>query len=93
MFLKSKDEIFGEFKDWKTMIEKQIGKQVKRLRTDNGLELVKEEFTNFCKKLGIVRHRTYAVRPQQNGVAERINKILLEKARCMLFHTKLSKGF
>ena len=79
-FLKSKDAAFGEFKDWKTMIEKQTGKQVKRLRTDNGLEFVKDEFTSFCKKFGIVRHRTCAGRPQQNGVAERMNRTLLEKA-------------
>ena len=83
-FLKSKDEVFREFKDWKTMIEKQTGKQVKKLRTDNGLEFVKDEFTSFCKRLGIVRHRTYAERPQQIGVAERMNRTLLEKARCML---------
>ena len=54
---------------------------------------MKEEFTSFCKKLGIVRHRTCAGRPQQNGMAERMNRTLLEKARCMLFHAKLSKGF
>ena len=83
-FLKIKDEVFREFKDWKTMIEKQTGKQVKKLRTDNGLEFVKDEFTSFCKRLGIVRHRTYAERPQQIGVAERMNRTLLEKARCML---------
>ena len=82
-FLKSKDEVFEEFKDWKTMIEKQTGRQVKRLRTDNGLEFVEKEFTKFCKKLGIVRHRTCVGRPQQNGVAERMNRTLLEKARCM----------
>ena len=75
------------------MIEKQTRMQVKRLRTDNGLEFVKEEFTTFCKKLGIVHHRTCVGRPQQNGVAERMNRTLLEKARCMFFHAKLSKGF
>ena len=78
-FLKSKDEVFREFKDWKTMIEKQTKKRVKRLRTDNRLEFVKDEFTNFCKKLGIVCHRTYAETLQQNGVAERMNRTLLER--------------
>ena len=36
-FLKQKSDVFLTFKDWKTMIKKQIGRQVKCLRTDNGL--------------------------------------------------------
>ena len=79
-FLKSKDEVFGEFKDWKTIIEKKTGKQGKRLRTNNGLEFVKDEFTNICKKLEIFCHRTCAKRPQKNGVAERTNRTFLEKS-------------
>ena len=57
-FLKSKDEVFGRFKEWKTMVEKRTGKQVKTLRTDNGLEFCNAQFDNFCKKEGIVRHHT-----------------------------------
>ena len=57
-FLKSKDEVFGRFKEWKTMVEKRTGKQVKTLRTDNGLEFCNKPFDEFCRKEGIVRHRT-----------------------------------
>ena len=32
------------------MVEKQTSKQVKCLRTDNGLEFCNEKFNNFCKK-------------------------------------------
>lgn len=60
------------------MIEKQTGKQVKRLRTDNGLEFCNDEFNEFCKNKGIARHRTVRMTPQQNGVAERMNRTLLE---------------
>ncbi|MCR2848035.1 hypothetical protein KN825_15925, partial [Weizmannia coagulans] len=56
--LKSKDEVFGRFKEWKTMVEKRTGKQVKTLRIDNGLEFCNAQFDNFCKKEGIVRHHT-----------------------------------
>ena len=38
-FLKTKDEAFGKFLEWKSLIEKQTGRKIKRLRTDNGLEL------------------------------------------------------
>ena len=52
--LKHKDEVFAQFKQWKTMIEKQTGKQIKRLRTDNGLEFCGGAFNEFCKNEGIV---------------------------------------
>ena len=57
----------------------------------NGLEFVDNKFLQCCASEGNVRHRTCSGRPQQNGVAERINKTLLERARCMLNQTKLGK--
>lgn len=92
-FLKHKDEVFKYFKQWKALIEKQTGKKIKRLRTDNGLEFCSGEFNEFCKNEGIVRHRTVKYTPQQNGVAERMNRTLLERARCMLSNAGLSKDF
>lgn len=75
--LKSKDEAFSRFKDWLAEVEKQTNKKLKCLRTDNGLEYVSTEFNNFCKERGIQRHRTVPGTPQQNGVAERMDKTLL----------------
>ncbi|RVW79759.1 Retrovirus-related Pol polyprotein from transposon TNT 1-94 [Vitis vinifera] len=49
-FLKAKDEVFGKFKEWKTMVEKRTGKVVKTLRTDNGLEFCNKDFDEFCRK-------------------------------------------
>ncbi|KAJ9560945.1 LOW QUALITY PROTEIN: hypothetical protein OSB04_006105 [Centaurea solstitialis] len=92
-FLKRKSDVFGTFRDWRTMIEKQSGKEVKYLRTDNGLEFCSEEFNAYCRKNGITRHRTVAHTPQQNGVAERMNRTILEKVRCMLSNSKMPKTF
>ena len=61
---KTKDQVFDTFKQWKVLIENQTGKRIKRLRTDNGLEFCSEEFAEFCRKHGIVRHRTTAGTPQ-----------------------------
>ncbi|GKV28505.1 hypothetical protein SLEP1_g37549 [Rubroshorea leprosula] len=91
--LKSKSDVFLTFKQWKTLIEKQTGKQIKHLRTYNGLEYCSGEFDTFCKNNEIVRHRTVRMTPQQNGVAERMNRTLLERARCMLSNAGLSKDF
>ncbi|KAL6345221.1 hypothetical protein AAG906_015704 [Vitis piasezkii] len=90
---KHKNDVFGKFKQWKAMIEKQTGKQIKRLRTNNGMEFCGKEFNEFCNNEGIVRHCTVRHTPQQNGVAERMNRTLLEKTRCMLFKAGLSKEF
>ena len=92
-FLKHKNDVFLTFKQWKVLIEKQTGRHVKRLRTDNGLEFCGGEFNEFCKNEGIARHRTVRMTPQQNGVAERMNRTLLERARCMISNAGLTLDF
>ncbi|KAE9615368.1 putative RNA-directed DNA polymerase [Lupinus albus] len=64
-------------------------KKMKKLRTDNGLEFCTGEFNEFCTNHGIARHKTFPRNPQQNGVAERMNRTLLERARCMLSNVGL----
>ena len=91
--LKNKSDAFTNFKQWKLLVENQTNKKVKALRTDNGLEFCNLEFDNFCKENGIMRHRTVKHTPQQNGVAERMNRTLLEKVRCMLVSSGLPNLF
>ncbi|KAG8503716.1 hypothetical protein CXB51_001714 [Gossypium anomalum] len=69
------------------------GKQIKYLRTDNGLEFYSDEFNRLCKLEGIVRHLTVCRTPQQKGVAERMNRTIMEKVRCMLSNANLPKSF
>ncbi|KAH9718038.1 hypothetical protein KPL71_022065 [Citrus sinensis] len=91
--LKHKSEALDKFKEWTALMENQIGRKVKRLRTDNGLEYCSNEFDEFCRKMGIARHKTVRNTPQQNGLAERMNRTLIEKLRCMLLSSNLSKHF
>ena len=79
--MKTKDEAFQKFKQWKKIVEVQTGKKVKHLRTDNGWEFLKDEFKKFCLGEGLMRHTTVRYTPQQNGLAERIKKTLLERVR------------
>ena len=83
-FLKNKSEAFAKFKEWKTLVEHQVGKKVKNLRTDNGLEFCSIEFTHFCKQNGIAKQRICSETSQQNGIAERMNRTILDKVRCIL---------
>nr|GFB17973.1 retrovirus-related Pol polyprotein from transposon TNT 1-94 [Tanacetum cinerariifolium] len=82
----------GKFKEWKTMVGKRTGKQVKTLRTDNGLEFCNIPFDNLCKKEGIVRHHTVRHTPHQNGVAERMNQTLMARARDVTFDESAMLG-
>nr|CAD41912.2 OSJNBa0033G05.13 [Oryza sativa Japonica Group] len=92
-FLKHKYQAFNVFKEWKTMVERQTERKVKILRTDNGMEFCSKIFKSYCKSEGIVRHYTVPHTPQQNGVAERMNRIIISKARCMLSNAGLPKQF
>ncbi|CAL9113515.1 unnamed protein product, partial [Musa textilis] len=49
------------------------------------------DFDEFCKNEGIVRHRTVRITSQQNGVVERMNRTLLERARYMILNVGLTK--
>jgi len=92
-FLKNKSDAFDSFKAWKVMVEKQTDRKVKVLRTDNGMEFCSDEFKTFCRKEGIVRHHTIPHTPQQNGVAERMNRTIISKARCMLSNATMGRQF
>ena len=61
--LKRKDEVFEKFKQSKTLVKTQSGKNVKRLKTDNGLEFCNQQFEIFCNQNGITRHITVANTP------------------------------
>ncbi|GKA82111.1 retrovirus-related pol polyprotein from transposon TNT 1-94 [Tanacetum coccineum] len=69
------------------------GRKLKKLRTDNGLEFCNQEFNNLCKESRIARHLTVAGTPQQNGLAERMNRTLLNKVRCLLIQSGLPDSF
>ena len=77
----------------KTMINKNMERGIKVLGIDIRLKFVEKEFLMFFTEEGITRHHTCVGRPQQNGVAERTNKTLLERARCILSQAKLTKEF
>ncbi|GJW25152.1 ribonuclease H-like domain-containing protein [Tanacetum coccineum] len=62
-------------------------------RCDNGTEFKNKEMNQFCERKGIKREFSVARTPQQNGVAERKNRTLIEAARTMLVDSKLPTTF
>ena len=79
--LKHKSEVFEKFTDWKSMVEKSSGMKMEVLRTDNGGEYTSKEFEQYLKKQGTKHELTALKTPQENGVAERMNRALAETIR------------
>lgn len=92
-FLIKKSEAFDMFKIFKTKVEKETGLVIKSLRSDRGGEFTSNEFNYYCESMGIKRQLTTAYTPQQNGVAERRNRTLLNMVRCLLFEKNMPKWF
>jgi hypothetical protein len=83
-FLKSKDEVFSKFKEFKALIENLSKRNIKILWSDNGGEYTSKEFVNFCKDVGIKRELTTPYNPQKNDVAERKNRTIMEVVNTMI---------
>ncbi|GJZ72738.1 putative ribonuclease H-like domain-containing protein [Tanacetum coccineum] len=92
-FLATKDETSGILKSFITGVENLIDQRVKVIRYDNGTEFKNKEMNQFCERKGIKREFSVARTPQQNGVAERKNRTLIEAARIMLADSKLPTTF
>lgn len=83
-FIKSKDEVINCFREFKAEVENQKGMSIKILRTDNGKEYLNKQMAAELKKSGIIHQTTVPYTPEQNGLAERMNRNLMEKARAMM---------
>ncbi|KAL0427280.1 UNVERIFIED_CONTAM: Retrovirus-related Pol polyprotein from transposon TNT 1-94 [Sesamum latifolium] len=92
-FLKQKSEAFATFKKFKSLVEKESGYEIKALRSDRGGEFTSKEFNHFCAINGIHRPMTILGTPQQNSMAERKNRTILNMARSMLKEKYMPKEF
>eukprot|EP00742_Colponemidia_sp_Colp-10_P024600 GILJ01029553.1.p1 GENE.GILJ01029553.1~~GILJ01029553.1.p1 ORF type:complete len:221 (-),score=16.39 GILJ01029553.1:93-755(-) len=91
--LASKDQVFSCFRSYVIMVQTQLDRKLKVLRSDNGGEYSSKRFAEFCENHGIVCQRSAAYSPQQNGIAERKNRTLIEAARSMLFTAGMKFAF
>ncbi|CAA0818852.1 Uncharacterized mitochondrial protein AtMg00300 [Striga hermonthica] len=73
----------GRSMRWRALVEKETGLEVKCLRSDNGGEYNSEAIKEYYADHGIRMQKTVPMTPQQNGIAERMNRTLNERARCM----------
>jgi Reverse transcriptase (RNA-dependent DNA polymerase)/Integrase core domain/GAG-pre-integrase domain len=87
---KSAAELLERFKEFKEEAENQLGRKIKRLRTDGGGEY-KKAFGKYLRESGIIHETTAPYSPEQNGVSERANRTILERVKAILADTGLPK--
>ncbi|GKE62272.1 putative ribonuclease H-like domain-containing protein [Tanacetum coccineum] len=92
-FLITKDETSNILMNFIKEIENQVDKKVKVIRSDNEIEFKNKVLDEFCREKGIKREYSVARTLQQNGVAEKRNRTLIEAARTMLADSKLPTKF
>jgi len=91
--LKHKSDVFDVFKKWLAQVENESGQKLKCLKSDNGGEYYDGRFEELCASRGIRNVKTVPKNPHQNGVAECMNRTILERARSMQIHAGLPKHF
>lgn len=91
--MKSKTEAFHYFKIYEAMATAHFNFKLNRFRCDNGREYLSKEMKRYFQEKGISFEFTIRYTPEQNGVAERLNRTICEKARCLLLNSELSKNF
>ncbi|GKC96028.1 putative ribonuclease H-like domain-containing protein, partial [Tanacetum coccineum] len=92
-FLTTKDETSEILKNFIKEIENLVDKKVKIIKSDKGTKFKNKDIDDFFREKGIKREYSVARNPQQNGVAERRNRTLIEAARTMLADSKLPTTF
>ncbi|CAI7755360.1 unnamed protein product [Closterium sp. NIES-53] len=86
MLVAKKSDVLREFQKWLVLVERQAKKPLLMLRSDQGGEFLRKEFTTFVNGKGIVHDLTCPNTPQQNGMAEREMCTAVESVRTMLLH-------
>jgi transposase InsO family protein len=89
--LKTKDGVLARFQEFKARVENLTERKIKVLRSDNGGEYTSRDFIDLCIEARIKREYIVPYNPQQNGVAERKNKSIVEATKAMIHDQNLPR--
>lgn len=90
-FLRHKSDVLSEFIKFKAWVENKWERCIKVLRSNNGLEYVNKEFSDYLMTCGIEHEKTAPYTPKQNGRCERDNRTIIEMTRSMLYAKNLDE--
>ena len=85
--LKMKDRVLSIFKEVQVRTERETSQKLKAVRADNGREY-HGPFEEYCRNQGIWLEYTVPKMPELNGLAERMNRTVMERVRSMFAHVK-----
>ena len=91
--IQTKDRVLEAFKNFQNYVTNHYNAKIKILRSDNGGEYTGQAFKQHLAQHGILHQTSCPYTPQQNGVAERKNRHLMEVARSMMFQANVPKRF
>jgi len=92
-FIERKSEVFGCFQEFHASVERLTGKKIKALRSDGGGEYQGKPFQDYLRQYGIQSGCTVPYTPQENRIAERQNRTLLNKVLSMMSAVQAPKNF
>ena len=91
-FLKRKSDAFSQYRRFATHIQTQFNKKIKSIRFDSGMEFLNASMLEFLADQGTTYTTTSPHTSSQNGIAERLNRTILDHSRAMLFDSELPKS-
>ncbi|KAK8936721.1 hypothetical protein KSP39_PZI012567 [Platanthera zijinensis] len=91
--LKDRSDLFSVWTSFYLMIKTQFNISIKVLRSDNAKEYISHDFHAFCMQNGIIHQTSYVYTSQQNGVAERKNRHLLDVARTLMTQMHVPRSY
>jgi len=90
--LQNKTQVTPAVTSFFAMVATQFHAQILQVRTDNGTKFINGPLLDFLASKGVLFQRSIVKTPQQNGVAERKHRHLLDTARAIKFHAVFQKG-
>ena len=91
-FMAHKSDTFAMFQEFHVKVTGESGERIGVLKTDEGGEYRSQEFAQYLRKHQIAHEVTVPDSPEMNGLAERMNRTIVEKAKCMCAHADLPKS-
>ena len=92
-FMTRKSEVLDKFREFEATVVGETGQKIGTLKTDNGTEYMNQDFAKHLESRQINHETSAPYTPQQNGIAERVNRTLVEKARALISHAGLAKSY
>nr|KYP63600.1 Retrovirus-related Pol polyprotein from transposon TNT 1-94 [Cajanus cajan] len=87
--MKDRTELLSIFMSFFNEIKNQFGRLIKIFRSDNAKEYFSSELSSFLSSQGVLHQSTCPHTPQQNGIAERKNRHLVETVRTLMLNTNV----